>query len=202
MSDDTLYDYLGQAVEQGILHSAGRGWYTRHSREAGLNPQTIEELRSLLQARFPLLPHYIWSPLQFNPWLHHQVGRAPSFVYVDADGIEDVADFLREEGWDVHVNPGKRAGLQAGSRNRDVVLRPVRREIGGDDSGLESVLVDFLMENERLTLVDPTEFQEMVSHILSGHKLSLGLLLRKLGDRKRSIQDLINENSTQYLGIA
>lgn len=194
--DDTLYHYLAEALDAGIVQSAGRGWYTRHEQEAKLSPLPLEELTALLEARFPLLPHYIWSPLQFNPWLHNQLGRVPSFVYVDAEGLEDMAEFLLEQGWDVNVNPGKREGIRTGIRNRDVVLRPVRRELSEQEPTLETALVDLFHENERFGLVDPTEFKQMVRNILSHQRVNLASLIRKLGDRKKSITDIFRQRIT------
>jgi len=199
-NDNTLHRYLGLAMEAGILHDAGRGWYTRNEREARLSPQPVEELSALLEARFPLLPHYIWSPLQFNPWLHNQLGRVPCFVYVDADGLEDMAEFLREKGWEVNVHPGKREAIRIGNQNRDVVLRPVRRELEEAEPAFETALVDLFLENERHAFIDPAEFRQMVRNILTHQRINLASLLRKLGDKKRSIEDFIGENSVQYLG--
>lgn len=199
-NENTLYDYLREAVENGIVGHAGRGWYTRHPKPALLSDATIEELKTALSERFPLLPHYLWSPLQFNPWLHHQLGRAPAFVYVENDGALDMAEFLRDEGWEVAINPGKRDPGPS-NRGRDVVLRELRREIEEDEPSIETALVDLYMENTRFQLMDEAEYREMVHKILADHRLDLARLLRLLGDRKKEISDILSEESTQYLGI-
>ncbi|NBB80278.1 MAG: hypothetical protein GVY36_12690 [Verrucomicrobia bacterium] len=199
-NDDTLYDYLGQAVEAKILHHAGRGWYTRNEKKARLDDATIRELKDSLGKRFPLLPHYLWSPLQFNPWLHHQLGQAPTFVYVDADGIDDVAEFLRGNGWEVANNPGKNdPGLS--NPKRGVVLREVRREINEDEPSIETALVDLLMENKRFQFMDDAEYREMLHKLLDKQRIDLARLLRLIGDRKRKLTEILSEESTQYLGI-
>ena len=200
-NNNTLYDYLGQAVEAGILAHAGRGWYTRNQKPANLDDATIRELKASLGKRFPLLPHYLWSPLQFNPWLHHQLGQAPAFVYVDADGIDDVAEYLRGEGWEVANNPGKK-DFGPSNAKRGVVLREVRREIGEDEPSIETALVDLLGENKRFQLMDSEEYREMVHKLLAGHRIDLARLLRLLGDRKRGILEILTEESTHYLGIS
>jgi len=199
-NDYTFHRYLGQAIDAGILHDAGRRWYTRNEREARLSSQPIEELSALLETRFPLLPHYIWSPLQFNPWLHNQLGHVPGFVYVDADGLDDMAEFLREKGWEVNLNPGRREAIRIGNQSRDVVLRPVSRELEDDEPTIETALVDFFLENERHALIDPTEFRQMVRNILTHQRINLASLLRKLGDKKRPAVDFLGEESVQYLG--
>ena len=197
----TLKDYLTEAVAKGILHDAGKGWYSRNRNPVSLDDSTIRELKKTLGKRFPLLPHYLWSPLQFNPWLHHQLGQAPTFVYVDADGIEDVGEFLREAGWNVAVNPGKK-DPEPTRRGRSVVLRKVRRQIGDDEPTTETALVDLFMENNRLQLMDKAEFREMARKLLTGHRINLARLIRLLGNRKRKITEILGEKSTDYLGIS
>lgn len=199
-SETTLKDYLGEAVDKGILHNAGRGWYTRNAKPASLDNAVVRELKEALTKRFPLLPHYLWSPLQFNPWLHHQLGRSPTFVYVDSEGIEDMAEFLRDEGWEVLVSPGKN-DPSPGRGPRSVVLRGIRREIEENEPSIETALVDLFVENKRFQLMDAAEFHEMVGKLLAQHQIDIAGLLRKLGDRKITLSDFLAENITHYLGI-
>jgi hypothetical protein len=199
-SESTLKDYLGEAVDKGVLHDAGRGWYTRNAKPASLDNATVREIKEALTKRFPLLPHYLWSPLQFNPWLHHQLGRSPTFAYVDSDGIGDMAYFLRNEGWEVAVSPGKH-DPSPGRGSRSVVLRGIRREIAENEPTIETALVDLFVENNRFQLMDAAEFHEMAHKLLAQHQVDLAGILRKLGDRKIKISDFITKEAADYLGI-
>jgi len=199
-NDDTLYDYIGQAVDSGIVTHAGRGWYTHHAKPARLDDATVQELKSALAKRFPLLPHYLWSPLQFNPWLHHQLGQAPTYVYVDADGSEDMAEFLRNEGYDVTNNPGKNDTMPS-RKGKSVVLREVRREIGENEPSIETALVDLLIENRRYEFMDDAEYREMAHKLLDKHRVDLARILSLLKERKRPIDEFLTQESAQYLGI-
>lgn len=201
--DDTLYDYLKDAVSEGIIQSAGRGWYTSLTQDVTLNPESIQALDTLLGDRFPLLPYYLWATQQVNPWMHHLLGKSVAFVYVDSVGVDDVAEFLRGDGWSVTVNPTKKTGQDFVIRERSVVVRGISREL--DDStrpSVETVLVDLLMENERLQLMDASEFKGMVHTLLSQHRVDIARLQRLLNDRKRNLSDLMSKESTQYLGVS
>jgi len=58
---DTLKGYLGEAVDAGLLHRAGRGWYSSLSRPARMPWDAGNPLPEILAERFPLLPHFVWS---------------------------------------------------------------------------------------------------------------------------------------------
>ena len=50
---DTLKGYLGEAVDAGILHRAGRGWYSSLSLPARLPWDAGNPLPEILAERFP-----------------------------------------------------------------------------------------------------------------------------------------------------
>ena len=74
VSPNTLRGYLSEAMANGEIHSAGRGWYSPLAVRAVLDQKPTEGLRELLAKRFPLLPHAVWSTAQINPWLEHTLG--------------------------------------------------------------------------------------------------------------------------------
>lgn len=201
VSNDLLHEYLSEAAKKGIINHAGRGWYTRLQDPAKLNPELVKDLDTLLKKRFPLLPYYLWSTQQFNPWMHHLLGKGVVFAYVDADGQDDVVDHLRDEGWDVTLNPTKKAAKNFVVRDRSVVVRGISREIEGTTPSIETALVDLFMENERLQLMDQSEFQSMAETLLSQQCVDVARLQRLLGDRKRKWTQFLKKETTQYLGI-
>jgi hypothetical protein len=201
-SEETLRDYLKQSVRTGVVHRAGRGWYTRLEKPAELNPELVEDIATRLEERFPLLPHYVWSTQQFNPWMHHLLGRAVVFVYVDAEGQEDVVEFLRNLGWAVTVNPSRKTGRDFAVRGKSVVVRGITREIESQKPPIETALVDLFTENERLPLLDEAEFRAMAGNLLSQHRIDVARIQRLLGDRKRTWVGFLGEEITQHLGIS
>lgn len=199
----TLKDYLTEAVTKGILHDAGKGWYSRLSEPARLDWDDSNPLPRILAERFPLLPHFVWSSQQVNPWMHHLLGRFVNFIYVDADGAEDVCEFLEGHAWAVTLNPTKKTGQNFHARQKNAVVRGLRRAIDPENEPTpEGLLVDLYMENERLGLMDKAEYQEMALNLCSHCRIDMARLLHLLGDRKKSPEEVLGEKPTDYLGIS
>ena len=200
--DDTLKEYISEAVKAGLIHNAGKGWYTRLTEKPELKPSVGDPLPSILSKRFPLLPHYAWSTQQVNPWMHHLLGKFVSFVYVDAEGAEDVCEYLRNNGWNVTYNPTAKTGPDFVNREMSVIVRGLRREIDPENEPrIEGLLVDLMIENSRLQLMDTAEFQQMATNLCSQCAVDVAQLQRLLGDRKKTTVDLWGEESAHHLGI-
>jgi hypothetical protein len=188
----TLRDYLSEAMAKGVIHHSGRGWYSAIPEPAVLDQTLTDPVRQDLIKRFPFLPHYVWSTLQINPWMHHALGKFVTFVYAEGDGANDVSEFLRQEGWTTLVNPTRKTGKDLAGGDRVVVVRGLRRRF---DARIEprsaTVLVDLLLENQRLGLMDEEERREMSRKLLTGRRVEMGGLLARLRDHKLKLEDLI-----------
>ena len=192
VSPTTLRGYLSEAMANGEIHSAGRGWYSALATPAALDAGVTAEFRALLAKRFPLLPHYVWSTRQINPWLHHTLGKETLFAHVQNDAIADVTAFLRQEGWTVMVNPTKKTGTDFLAGDRVVVLRGVRREIGtSNEPSVERVLIDLFLENRRLGFMDESDRREAPRGLISAMRVDMGLLVNRLNKHASSMKALI-----------
>jgi hypothetical protein len=190
--DKTLLKALSEAMAEGIVLDAGRGWYSGIPTPASLDPSHIRELEDLLAKRFPFLPHYLWSTLQLNPWMHHLSGKGIQFLHMDAEGEQDAADFLRSAGWDVLVNPTSKTAARLVPGPKCLVLRTVRREIDSDGPPtVATVLVDALLENGRLHFMDEVERKEMTRRLMQEKRIDFAALHSRLKNHKKTIEDLI-----------
>lgn len=197
--DKTLLKALSEAMAEGIVHDAGRGWYSGIPTPASLDASHIRELEDLLSKRFPFLPHYLWSTLQLNPWMHHLSGKGIQFLHIDAEGEQDAANFLRAAGWDVLVNPTSKTAGRLVPGPKSLVLRSVRREIDGDGPPtVATVLVDALLENGRLNFMDEVERKEMTRRLMQEKRIDFAALHSRLKNHKKTIEDLIG---TEKSGI-
>ena len=184
VSPNTLRGYISEAMANGEIHSAGRGWYSPLAERAVLDQKPTESLRELLAKRFPLLPHAVWSTAQINPWLEHTLGKETLFVNTPSDSVADVAAFLRQSGWTVVVNPTKKTGADFVTNEKQVVLRGVRREL--DEMTPERFLIELLLENRRLGILDEAERQAASRRWIESRRFDLTFLadqLRKSGLR-------------------
>jgi hypothetical protein len=125
--------------------------------------------------------------------MHHLLGKTVTFVNTDGDAMEAVADFLRGEDYNVHLNPRGSATEKFAVRTKTVVVRkrvltaPVEKHF----SKIETVLVDLLLETQRLGLMDAGEFQEMARAVASSGRISLSDLVAYAADRKQTAGDVV-----------
>ena len=125
ISRGTLRVYLSEARARGLIHDAGRGWYSRLSEPVPLNPKAVSKLIRAVERAFPLLEFTAWSTAQINPWMHHLLAQPVAFLHAPPDTLESIGDTLRSQGWEVAVNPPPSVGPKSvGPGEKMVVLRP------------------------------------------------------------------------------
>jgi hypothetical protein len=182
LADETLNVYLTQAVKQGIIHDAGRGMYSRLSEPVKLDVQPVAKLIKALEKAFPLLDFNVWSTAQLNPWMHHLIAQPVAFVYAAKEALESVADLLREIGWEVSINPGKRAApKEVRPGEKMVILRPLHSKQPpplGHQSAVEQVLVELTIEAEELSLMDQSEVAGASHRIVESGLVQVPQMLR------------------------
>jgi hypothetical protein len=160
LTDGSLKVYLSEATAKGLIHDAGRGWYSRLAEPLTLDPRPVQKLIRATQKALPLLDFCAWSTVQLNPWLQHLLAQPVAFLYVPRDTLDSVGDTLRAHGWTVFVNPGKQAAREVVPGEKTVVLRPRHSKQPPDTdhhAAPEQVLVELLIETEALALMDASE---------------------------------------------
>lgn len=207
LKDSSLKSYLSRAVKEGVVHDAGRGWYSRLGTPVQLDPKPLRPLVRAIEKAFPLLDFTVWSTGQLNPWMHHLIAKPVAFVHAPSDALEAVGDLLKSKGYDVWVNPTGRDKQRFGVGENTVVLRPaVSRAPGeGHDAAPEAVLVDLFMELERLNLMDPHEFRGMAGELARSSRLDVPDLMTYASRRKQDWEELfgnqvINSNHLFAIG--
>ena len=105
VSKGTLSVYLSEATASGLIHSAGRGWYSRLSQPVMLDAKPVAKLIRAVEKAFPLLDFTVWSTAQINPWMHHLLAQPVAFLHAPTDSLESVGDTLSAKGREVAVNP-------------------------------------------------------------------------------------------------
>ncbi len=190
IKDEVLKVYLNQAVKQGLIHDAGRGWYSRLSETVKLDPKPVAKLIREVEKAFPQLEFTCWSTAQINPWMHHMIAQPVAFLYAPRDTLESVGAALKELGREVAVNPGRREAAKAiRPGEKMVVLRPTLSKqppAQGRQDAIEKILVDLLVEASRSALMDITEAEGVFRSIAASYFMQIGLIqryaeLRELG---------------------
>ena len=180
LTDDTLREYMSEAMTTGLVGDAGRGWYSRHNKPVSLDPKPVAKLIRAVAKAFPLLDFCCWSTIQLNPFALHLLARTTTFLYAESDTLESIADHLRDEGWDAWPNPGKTEAEQfIRPGEKTVILRPsiVKQPAStAHQAPIEKTLVDLKIEAARSKLVDGSEVQRIIDNVLSSGLLQLTVL--------------------------
>jgi hypothetical protein len=191
LSDGALKVYLSEAIRQGLVHSAGRNWYSRLSGSTALDPSPLTKLVRTTKKSFPLLDFTCWISVQVNPWMQHLLAHPVAFMQASPDTLESVGEALERLGWDVAVDPTpKRAAKEIRPGEKMVVLRPSlgrQPKADGSQAAIEHVLVDLLVETEAAFLMDTSEAQMVVRSVLEQHLVRLGAMLRYAESRSVDI---------------
>jgi len=170
-TNKTFNLYLIDAVKRGIIHNAGRGWYSRYPAPVRLNPTPVRKLIRAVKKAFPLLDFSVWSTAQLNPWLHHLVAKPVAFLYVPREALDSVGDTLRESGWDVAINPGKRESAHAiRPGEKMLALRPahtMQPQPDNHQAAIAQIVVELPIESENLALMDTREANEAAIRIVN-----------------------------------
>ena len=188
----TLNRYLHEFTRAGLVFAAGRGWYSSLATPFALNREPVSSLVQELNKTFPLLEFSCWSTQQVNPYMHHLLGKFVAFVQTDPDALESVFEFLRDAGYDAHLNPTGQEKKRFMVRQKTVVVR--RRTSGAPTDGhfasIESILVDLYLETNRLGLMDLEEFRGMARRLVASSRIEMSSLVSYAERREQSLKDI------------
>lgn len=187
LKGEALNVYLHQAVKQGIIHDAGRGWYSRLSEPVKLDVQHVAKLVKTVEKAFALLDFTVWSTAQINPWMHHLLAQPVTFLHAEADTLESIGDALRALGWDVAVNPKPSVGpASVRPSPKMVVLRPSMSKqppSEGRQAPVEKIIVDLIVESQRLALMDISEAQGVTAALVNAFLIQIPVIQRYAASR-------------------
>jgi hypothetical protein len=83
LPDDTLREYMSEAMTTGIVSDAGRGWYSRQEKNVSLDPTPVAKIIREVKKAFPLLDFCCWSTMQFNAFAQHLIAQPTIFLYAE-----------------------------------------------------------------------------------------------------------------------
>lgn len=187
LADDTLREYMSEAMATGIVTGAGRGWYSRHEKPVSLDPKPVAKIIREVKKAFPLLDFCCWSTVQFNPFAQHLIAQPTIFLYAERDTLDAVADALKTASWDAWANPRQKdveRFVRPGEKT--VVLRPaISKQPAAIDhvATIEKALVDIMVEASKLRLMDIGEIQRILDTVLRAGIIQLPVIIGYTGIR-------------------
>jgi hypothetical protein len=181
-----LREYLSQSMQTGLIYGAGRGWYSRLASACPLNSKPVARLVREVERTFPLLDFTCWSTEQVRSFGHLLLVRFVSFVHTDRDSMSSVYEFLKERGYDAHLNPRGTAAREFTVRERTVVVRPrpTTQPHEGRLVTVEGILVEFFIERRVLNLTDEGEYFRLFANLASSCRISLATFLDYARERR------------------
>lgn len=200
----TLARYLHQFTRDGVVFSAGRGWYSSLSQPFVLDRQPVSSLVQQLNQTFPLLVCSCWSTEQLRSYGHHLLARFATFVHTERDAMPSVADFLKDQGFDVHLNPRGPLLHTFSIGERTVVVRPrvTTQPAEGGFATIEAILVDLFVEAKPLHLLDEAEYLRTFHNLAGSARISIGTLVKYAKKRKPATTTLLNQLSDDFSKIS
>lgn len=192
-SPNTLKQYLAKLKRDGVVHDAGKGWYTSVKEPFEVNPAPTAGLVSLLEAKYPLLEFACWSTEQIKSYVHLTLSRFVSFVYVERHELSPVFETLREAGWNAWLDPSSaEAGKTFTIREKTVIVRPSisQQPVSGKLATIEKLLVDLHVECGQLPLMDIAEYRRMATNLVRSRRIMVATLASYVERRKLRMQEL------------
>ncbi len=191
----TINRYLHEWTREGRIHDAGRGWYSnlRNAFHPNLKTPPLPELEKLLKNHFPLLEFTIWSTCQLTTFFHHHAARHATFLMVDRDAMDAVANVLLNAGHHTVIHPlGDAAKNFALTQDETIILRP---RLSSDHketyAPIEQMLVDLHHEIQKLGLFDLDEFRNVFENLSNRYRLNIPALKRYAERRKTDSTELL-----------
>ena len=200
-SPPLLREYLSQFTRTGLMYDAGRGWYSRLATPCPLNSKPVARLVREVECAFPLLDFTCWSTEQVRSFGHLLLVRFVSFVHTDRDSMSSVCEFLKERGYDAHLNPRGAAARQFAVRERTVVVRPrpTTQPRRGHWVTTEGILVEFFLERRALNLTDEGEYFRLFANLAGFFRISLATLLDYARERRPAGLRLAKHIKAEFL---
>lgn len=186
----TIRRYLAEWQSQAKIYDAGRAWYSNLPETFTPETKVIETLEKALLADFPYLEWNAWSTQQLASFFHHLPSRHVTFLMVDRDTMEPIAESLSSQGFTVVTHP---TGQLAKSFQLDsevtIIIRPkLSADHTKQHAPIEQILVDFIYENQKLSLFDHSEIDRIIHNCINRYRVEMSTFLRYAERRKVSIE--------------
>lgn len=198
LQDASLRVYLTEATKQGVIHDAGRGWYSRLNNPVHLDPKPLARLIRSVEKAFPLLDFTVWSTAQINPWMHHLLAHPVALLHAESETLESIGDTLRAQGWEVAVNPPpSTASKSVRPGEKMVVLRPSLSKqppTKSRQAPIEKILVDLIVEAPLLGLMDTSEAQAVAQRVVNRYLVQVSVMQRYADSRHTKLDALESIN--------
>ncbi len=197
ITPSSLKSYVHELTKNGVIYDAGKGWYSTLEKNFTLNKKPVQKIIRKIKKEFPLLEFSCWSTEQLNSFTHHLLAKFITFVYTDSDYMRNLAELLRNMGYNVYENPNKaEIEKQFSINDKTVVIRPSiskQPKAVKSFSPIEKIIIDFLIENKKLSIMDNAEAENTANNALNSGKINISEFYSYTKRREFSLPNSINQ---------
>ena len=114
--------------------------------------------------------------------------------------MNSVYEFLRDRGFDAHLNPRGAEMSRFTIRGKSVIVRPrvTTQPAEGLFVSIEGILVELFVESRALDLMDAVEYEQIFRNATGGGRISMARLTDYAGQRKTAARDLLKSIKKEY----
>jgi len=188
LSKQVVKNYLHFFKSEGVIFSAGGGIYSSVTEEFSCPVNSrVTQIKRIIKKEFPLLDFIIWNTLYFQGYYHHMQTHNITFVEVEQDGIQPVADRLARSYRFVSVEKKSQAFDASFNITKDpIIVRSLisRSPRDGHNPCLEKLLVDMFIIKDKYKTMPEADYWELWSQIYSLYRINFGELINYARRRK------------------
>ncbi|MDA3837764.1 MAG: hypothetical protein PF574_02160 [Candidatus Delongbacteria bacterium] len=196
VSNPTINRYLYDFKKEGIIFDAGKSWYSFLENPFSLYSVPVKPFVQIIKKGFPLLPFTCWSTQQLNSFTHHLLAKFIIFVYTDSDFMRNLSTFLKDKGYNVFENPIKsEIQKQFTMTENTIVVRPAitkQPTSQNNISPIEKILIDFIIENEKLSIMDLSESEYVIKSVINSGRINISEISSYAKRRNVDLATIIN----------
>ncbi len=193
-------------VQMGILNRIGRGKFALGEGKIFIPefPSKIKILSKNLRKQYPYLNNCIWSTSVFNEFMIHQPGKFFIIVEVEKDATESVFYFLKENKYQVFLEPNIDIISKYAIENKDVLIikslvseSPCQNIQGINTVTIEKMLVDLYCDKNIFAAQQGSEKTNIFKEALEKYSVNENRMLRYADRRKKkeSLNNYLNKVS-------
>ena len=112
--------------------------------------------------------------------------------------MRNLYNFLKDKGYNVYENPRKaEIEKQFTITDKTVVIRPSiskQPKAVSSCSSIEKILVDFLIENNKLSIINKPELENIVKNAVSAGRINISELYSYATRREFSVFDVVTNS--------
>ncbi len=199
LTSNILKVYLSEFVKNQIIFDAGKGWFSALETPFQLDIKPVQEIINQLLKQFSLLEFSCWSTEQLNTFTHHILTNFITFVYVESDYINSIAEYMEDLGYNVYANPTKKEinKFFKLSPKTYVILPSITKQPQNSEkySPIEKILIDFLMENQKFLIMEQEEALEVFKNAVNSGRINISQLFSYAKRRKLNIQKELTKSN-------